>query len=269
MNTYDNKCYICNQEFKTKQNVEKHLKEMRCKSELLKDLVKLNDLIKTLTLSANGIIQSNIALGNNNNNSIKIEININPITKLDLSHIPPSDMKTIIENYDRDSEKLNILLGDYIKNMICDTTHPENNVVKYITRKPPIYTSITEDSEGNTISVIKGLKDTCELLTDPILDSLKNKLKECLKEYRRDEDFDFSLYESAFRELKKELNKTTVKRALKGVLKNDILQNIEMKLKLEKRGVGTSTTRKKSVGKGTVGDTHGTVGDAHVTVGEV
>jgi len=233
----ETKCFICDQEFKTKQNVDKHLKEMRCKSPLLKDLRQLNTIMRILKLNNGGILYSNISLaGNNNNNNIKIEININPITKLDLSHIPPSEMKTIIEKYDNDSQKLNLLLGDYIKNMLCDTNHPENHAVKYVSKRPPTYTAVTEDSDGNTISVIKGLKDTCELLTDPILDRLKQKLRECLRQYKGDEEFDFSLYETAFRELRKELNKTTVKRALKGVLKNDILQNIEMKITTSPKG---------------------------------
>lgn len=68
----------------------------------------------------------------------------------------------------------------------------KNHAVKYVSKRPPTYTAITEDSDGNTISVIKGLKDTCELLTDPILDRLKQKLRECLRQYKGDEDFDFS-----------------------------------------------------------------------------
>jgi hypothetical protein len=142
-------------------------------------------------------------------------------------------MRNIIEKYDDNNQKLNLLLGDYIKNMLCDTQHPENQAVKYITKKPPTYNSTIEDSDGKTVNVIKGLKDTCELLTDPILDQLKLKLKECLQTYKHDSNkFDYSLYEDAFKELKKELNKANVKRALSSVLKNDILQNIEMKFKL-------------------------------------
>ena len=80
--------------------------------------------------------------------------------------------------------------------------------------------------------MIKGLKDTCELLTDPILDQLKVKLREFIKKYKKDTepDFDYTLYENAIVELRKELNKQNVKKALSSVLKNDILNNIEMKL---------------------------------------
>lgn len=229
------KCYLCNNIFTQKHNLDKHLTGKKCKSSLIDNWYELNNMLKELDSLKNGnnIINSPIIVGNNNhNNNIKIEININPITKLDISHIPPSEMKTIIEKYDDNNQKLNLLLGDYIKNMICDTQHPENQAVKYITKKPPTYNSTIEDSDGKTVNVIKGLKDTCELLTDPILDQLKLKLKECLRKYKNANEFDYSLYEDAFRELKKELNKVNVKKALSSVLKNDILQNIEMKFKL-------------------------------------
>lgn len=232
------KCHLCLYEFSQKKNLIQHLNGKKCKSPLINDLVRLNNLLEELDLlknSRHNIINSPIIIGNNNShNNIKIEININPITKLDISHIPPSEMKMIIEKYDEDNKRFNLLIGDYIKNMLCDVDHPENQAVKYITKKPPTYNSIIEDSDGKTVNVIKGLKDTCELLTDPILDQLKIKLKECLQTYKKDSnDFDYSLYEDAFKELKNELNKVNVKKALSSVLKNDILHNIEMKFNLD------------------------------------
>lgn len=232
------KCHLCSHNFSRKYNLENHLNDKRCKSTLMNDWVKVNSLLEELEKlkTQMTVIKSPVIIGNNNNNSnIRIEININPITKLDISHIPPSEMKTIIEKYDEDNKRFNLLIGDYIKNMLCDVDHPENQAVKYITKKPPTYNSRIEDSDGKTVNVIKGLKDTCELLTDPILDQLKIKLKECLQTYKKDSnDFDYSLYEDAFKELKNELNKANVKKALSSVLKNDILHNIEMKFNLER-----------------------------------
>jgi hypothetical protein len=167
---------------------------------------------------------------------MKIEININPITKLNVSYIEPEKMKLLIESYDnsdsKNPDKLNLLLSDYIKDVICDNDHPENHAVKYTKKKPPTYNSLIEDTEGNTVSVIKGLKDTCELLSDPILNQLKTKMKEFINKYKTDDDpnFDYSLYEDAINQLRKELNKDNVKKALSSVLRNDILSNIEMKL---------------------------------------
>jgi hypothetical protein len=145
-------------------------------------------------------------------------------------------MKTLIEQYDdstKNPDKLNLLLSGYIKDVICDQEHPENHAVKYTKKKPPTYNSLVEDTDGNTVSVIKGLKDTCELLSDPILNQLKAKMKEFINKYKNEGDeseFDYSLYEDAINQLRKELNKDNVKKALSSVLRNDILNNIEMKL---------------------------------------
>jgi len=233
------KCNLCKNEFKKKQSLQTHLNDRRCKSDLLDNLYKLHEYIESLKIISCSQNISQSIVGGDNNTYINVKIEINPITKLDISHIEPEKMKNLIEKYDdvqdKNPEKLNLLLTDYIKNVICDNEHPENHAVKYIKKKPPTYNCFIEDTDGNTVTVIKGLKDTCELLTDPILDQLKIKLKECLLKYKNNNstDFDYSLYEDAFKELKKELNKETVKRALKGVLKNDILHNIEMKFKID------------------------------------
>jgi hypothetical protein len=240
-------CYICSNTFAQKKNLTRHLSEKTCKSKLLTDLSELNTLLEELHKFKMHISNSPIIVGNNNNNNIKIEININPVTKLDLAHIKDIELAKLIRGYDNikhknrsdiendDKDNLNVMLSSYIKNMICDTNHPENHAVKYVKKKPPTYNSRIEDSEGNTVNVIKGLKETCEMLSDPILDQLKLKLKECIKKYKPDNDpeFDFGLYDHAFKELKKELKKSTVKKALSSVLQNDILENLEMKFTIE------------------------------------
>ena len=246
-------CNICSSNFTQKHSLNTHLNERRCKSELITDLIKLNqylfeqqsklkeyeniikekeEKIKQLTITGN----NNTVMNSNNDINMKIEININPITKLNIEYIEPEKMKVLIENYDngtsRNPDKLNLLLSDYIKGVICDKEHPENHAVKYTKKKPPTYNSLIEDTEGNTVSVIKGLKDTCELLSDPILNQLKVKMKEFINKYKTEDDpnFDYSLYEDAINQLRKELNKDNVKKALSSVLRNDILNNIEMKL---------------------------------------
>ena len=266
------KCNLCDNNFVQNISLKKHLNEKRCKSlpiyidnyvkfnEIINDKdkiiedqsVKLQEVLEEIEILKTKFKNSNINNVHGNNNKIsninmKIEFNINPITKLDLKHIEHSKLREIIEKYDDQkqiicavdkfsNDKLNMFLSDYIKDMICDSDYPENNAVKYIKKHPPTYNTHIENQDGKTVCVIKGLKDTCELLTDPILDQLKVKLKEFIKKYKGDTepDFDYGLYENAIIELKKELNKNNVKKALKSVLKNDILNNIEMKLTLEK-----------------------------------
>ena len=196
----------------------------------------LHDYIDQLREASN--IKGNVINGNGNaiitnNVNIKIEFNINPITKLETSHITPEYMKTLIEEYDVKPDKVNLLLGGYVKELICDPDHPENHVVKYLKKKTSTFSSTIEDKDGNKIHVIKGLKDTCELLSDPILDTLKKKLKEFLKKYKNNDNFNYAIYEETIKELRNELNKTNVKKSLSSVLQNDILNNIEMKLTLQ------------------------------------
>jgi hypothetical protein len=226
------KCSLCNNEFKKKQSLQIHLNEKRCKSHLLDNLVQLHEFIESLKqINTNQTINNSI-VGGDHNTYINVRIEINPITNLDINHIEPEKMKNLIEKYDdqKNPEKLNLLLSDYIKDVMCDEEHPENHAVKYIKKKPPTYNCLIEDTEGNTVTVIKNLKDTCELLSDPMLNTLKIKLKEFLQKYKQDEDFDYSIYEDAIKQLRKELNKVTVKKALSSVLQNDILNNIQMKL---------------------------------------
>lgn len=245
-------CKLCSNSFSTKSNYNRHInKEEICltKKELYEFIDKKDKLIYQLQNSTVNSINSNnglVGIGGENNTYINVKIEINPITKLQIDHIETDKIKHMIEKIDNDKEiskgmekfnndKVNLLLSDYIKDMICDIKHPENHIVKYIKKKPPTYNSLIEDSDGNTVSVIKSLKDTCELLTDPILDQLKIKLKEFIIKYKKDTepDFDYGLYENAIRELKKELNKQNVKKALSSVLKNDILNNIQMKLSIQ------------------------------------
>ena len=123
--------------------------------------------------------------------------------------------------------KLNYLLSDYIKEIIHNKEHPENHSVKYIKKKPPTFSN-TINHEGEKINVIKNLKDSCELLSEPVLQNLKRKLKECNKAYKNDEDFQ-DMYEDTVRDIYRELNKDSVKKALSTVLQTDILNDIEMK----------------------------------------
>jgi hypothetical protein len=228
-----NICRFCSLSFTRKESLTRHLKENSCSvgrgMTLLDFHNKIDELYKNAGILVNG---NNNRTDVNSHNTFNINIQIQPITKLSLEHISPDKMKQVIETYDTDKSKLNLLLTEYINNVLCDTEHPENHAVKYIKRYPPTFNSIMEDSEGNVITTIKGLKDTCELLSDPVLDVLKLKLSECIKKYKRDEDnYDYPLYEDAIKEIRKELKKDNIKKVLSNFLKNDLINNIEMKLK--------------------------------------
>jgi hypothetical protein len=238
-------CYFCNKTFTRKDNFTRHLKEARCEEAskmtpydfYLKIEEEVQKAQKSTTITGNNNISVSPG-GKCTVTNINVQIQIQPVTKLALEHITPEKMKEVIEQYDSDKSKLNYLLSEYLNNLFCDTQHPENHSVKYIKRYPPLFNSITEDADGKTITVIRGLKDTCELLTDPVLDVLKVKLNECIRKYKRekedpDSDYDYSLYENAIRELQKELRKDKIKQVLANFLKNDLINNIQMKFKID------------------------------------
>lgn len=227
-------CKLCNKTFSEKRSQERHLNEKRCKSPLLDNWYKLHEYIDCLERKSRGETY-NTHLIDENNRYININIEINPITKLDTSYILPTDMIKLVKKYDDNAEYLNLLLIDYINKVICNKEHPENHAVKYVKIKPPRYDCCIEDEYGNTISVINGLKDTCELLSDPILNTLRIKLREFITKYKPDDttEFDYSLYEDAIQQLKVEFNKDTVKKALHSILKYNILDNIQMKLNIK------------------------------------
>lgn len=226
-------CRFCNTNYSRKESLLRHLKDNCCSVGKNMTLIDFHNKIEEFF--KNGIVIN----GNNNkidincNNTFNINIQIQPITKLSLEHITPDKMKEVIETYDTDKTKLNFLLTEYLNGVLCDQDYPENHSIKYIKRYPPTFNSIIEDSDGNIITTIKGLKDTCELLTDPVLDVLKTKLKECIKKYKKDNDsnYDYSLYEDAIKEIRNELKKNNIKKVLSNFLKNDLINNIEMKLK--------------------------------------
>ena len=226
-------CRFCNTNYSRKESLLRHLKDNCCSVGKNMTLIDFHNKIEEFF--KNGIVIN----GNNNkidincNNTFNINIQIQPITKLSLEHITPDKMKEVIETCDTDKTKLNFLLTEYLNGVLCDQDYPENHSIKYIKRYPPTFNSIIEDSDGNIITTIKGLIDTCELLTDPVLDVLKTKLKECIKKYKKDNDsnYDYSLYEDAIKEIRNELKKNNIKKVLSNFLKNDLINNIEMKLK--------------------------------------
>lgn len=221
-------CSFCSKEFSRKDALKKHLIDRSCK--MTNNLFELHE--KLLQVGANLRINGNNNHHINNINiqnveNVNVILNINSINKLTTYHIEPEKMKEFIEKYSYD--KLPLFLSEYIKDIICNKTLPQNHSVKYITKNPPRFNSLVENDNGDKINVIKNLKDSCEVLSQPVLITLKKKLNECLKKYKNDEEFNTDC-DVEIKGIRKELNKECVKRALRSVLQNDILTDIEMKL---------------------------------------
>lgn len=221
-------CKFCNTNYSRKDNLIRHLKGNSCS--VAKTMTHL-DFHNRIEESEKIAIVGNNNTINNNVWNINIAINIQPISKLSLDHITEDKMKKIIDVFDHTPEKLNYLLTNYLNIVLCDKDHPENHSVKYVKKYPPVFNSVVEDKDGNVITVIKSLNDTCELLTDPILDILKMKLKECTKRCKQ-QDLCDDEFDDVIKELRKELKKDNIKKVLNNFLKNDLINNIEMKLSI-------------------------------------
>ena len=154
-------CLFCNKEFRDTPTLNRHLE----RKVFCVDMKLLHSKYENL-LKSNQII-NNDSHNTNCHNTININVSVNPITKLEISHLNVDKIKDYIENY-KNNDKLNLFLADYIKDIICHKDHPENHAVKYIRKYPPTYNSLIE-KDGEVIGVVKGLKETCELLSNPIL----------------------------------------------------------------------------------------------------
>jgi hypothetical protein len=220
----DLKCYFCKNSFQRKFTLDRHLKEDRCESFKKMNALDIHNMLTKNNIKSNiNTYNEKCTINNINNIHIeRIEI-VNHINNLDTTFIEPSKMKEMVDKYNY--PKLNLLLGNYIKDIICNKNQPQNHSVKYVKKNPPTYNSLVQDSDGNLINVVKNLKDSCELLTDPILEILKTKLKQYIKHYKNDDDYDID----TVNDICKELNKDSVRKALGSVLQNDILNDIKMK----------------------------------------
>lgn len=213
-----NICNFCNTQFVQKSHLTRHLRQKRCKSILLNDLTKLNNVINSPIINENNTINE-----------------ILPINNINLFYVKEDTMKRLIETYDKDKSRLAELLSCYIKNIICNQHHPENHCIKYINKRNMIFNIVINEGvniENGNIRQSKTDKYNiiCDVASKYMFKYILKNLKRCLVFYRNDEDFQ-DLYEDTVIQIKQDLDINVVVRALKLCLKNYILQDISMKLK--------------------------------------
>lgn len=232
-------CHFCDNSFSRNEHLIRHLKEDRCKG--FKQLSALDIHYKIEQVKNKISVSDHSVLNSNSYNQFNINIQINPITKLSLDHITTDQMKKVIEGYDKDKNHLHLLLNSYLHTILSDKEHPENQAVKYVKKYPPTFETTIEDENGNIISVIKGLKDSCDLLANPVLDILKTKLNECIKKYKdkNEIDYDYDDCSFAIKDLRRELSRDVVRKTLGKFLQNDVLNNIQLKLSVDMKPIDT------------------------------
>lgn len=206
-------CNLCKTYFTQKVSLTRHLKEKRCKTGLLYDLVKLNNILNTV----------NIELLNINTNKT-----LNTINELDTSYLKINKMKELIDIYDTNKYKLNNLLSEYIKNIICNENYPENHCIKYVDKKMKIF-SIYITENGIKKYIRDNYKQLCYIASEYFYNIIKKQLSKCLKFYKDDNEFE-NLYEDTIIEFKKDLTMDNISKALKTCLHVYILNDKNMKI---------------------------------------
>lgn len=201
-------CIFCNYNYTKKYDLKRHLKK-NCQEF---NLMNAYDVYKLFI----------------NNKKDEIRKKENPILELNTSYISVNEMIELVDKYDDDLSfsNLKFLLLKYINNILCNKEYEENYAIKYIRKKPSMYSIFYAE---NTI-FIKDLKNTCEILCNPILYLLLDKFNEFLYFISLDPLYDLSLYEDTIEKLRILLNRDTIMIVLKNFLKH-ILKNNNMKCK--------------------------------------
>jgi hypothetical protein len=203
-------CNLCNNIFTQKGNLMRHLKEKRCKTGLIYDLVKLNNILKDVK----------IELLNINTN-----VEINTINELNIDYLEIKEMRKLIDIYDTNENILNSLLSEYIKNIICNEKHPENHCIKYVDKKMKIFSFYIIEN-GIKIHIKDNYKYLCNITSEYFYKIIKNQFSKFLEFYKDD----IHLYKDTIIKFKKELNINNISKALKTCLHAYILNDKNMKI---------------------------------------
>ena len=206
-------CNLCKKCFTQKISLIRHLKEKRCKTGLLYDLVKLNNILNMI----------NTELIN-----INTKKTLNAIDELDTSYIKINKMREMINIYDTNKDKLNNLLSEYIKNIICNENYPENHCIKFVDKKMKIF-SLYIIEDGVKKHIRDNYKQLCHIASEYFYKIIKKQLSKCLKFYKDDDEFQ-NLYEDTIIEFEKDLIINNVNKALKICLHAYILNDKNMKI---------------------------------------
>lgn len=246
-------CIFCNKCYNKKTTLDKHLSSNSCKANILNNQLELHNFIMHYSKAINNYKDCKIDK-RITNNIINIKIELQPQSDLNKILNNEESIYNLIEKYDcikklkneeefKNVKDFKFLLSDYLKTNLCDTNKPENNCIKYVSKNPPSYSITKKDIDGEIITVIRGFKDSVDLLSDPVLNALKktlNEFEETIKlqnnkEYETREyisKYDYIMYDTTIKALKNELNKKNVQNALKQFLKHEILNDINMKIKI-------------------------------------
>jgi hypothetical protein len=245
-------CYLCDKTFSQKYNMNKHLRNGVCKQtkspeevsllfsqkdEIIsvheKTIAELTEKLKhsqqVIENNHNSTINSKV-INSHNNNNINIIIQVQPIDKLNMDYIKKEQLQEMFDKLNKDQAgNMDLVLKNYIRSILSDEDHPENHAVKYTKKDPPMFSTLITENDKQK-HVVNDLADTCDLISEPLIEQMLKKIKKSWREFCQDPDFDETMDVNLLDELRSKLKNENVRRILKKYLKSDILEDVKMKI---------------------------------------
>ena len=162
------------------------------------------------------------------------QIKVNPITELNLENNMYNN-RLILDKFDDkkcNENALKELLTEYIRNILCNKSCPENMCITYIKRRPPMFNVIVDN---DSVYNIKSAKEIYQSYPDLFLKIIKKQMKNFTKYFNNQNDetdeilYDINVIEIFKDLLRKENIIDIISHALKNVLNNYILYDKNMK----------------------------------------
>ena len=223
-------CNLCSNTFNQKKNLNKHLDTKRCKSELLTDLVKLNQLLTDLSCQS------------------KNDIVIPCIRDIYLDFVTPEYFKELIvtefndtfyldnssnssnsngsNNLQSDTIKIKHILKTFLKDIVCNKKYPQNQIIKYTQNNDSIQLIFTIDNVYIYKKDLSHISDTCNIIVYNILNKLELLFSNFTHYYKNDDKhFDYGLYQQFITKLQKHINQHYLVKILQNIIYKSILKN--------------------------------------------
>jgi len=234
-------CVFCNKTFSRRDNCLTHINTDKCIKPISKEgifrVIEQKDKeiasLKEELSKAQTIINSPHHINHStvqSHNNYNININFHPINQLNMDHIHKEYLQEMFDKLNKDQAgNMDLVLKRYIANMLSNKDYPDNHAVKYTKKDPPMFSTLVTENETQ-VRVINDLKDTCDLISEPLIEQMLKKIKDSWREMRQDPDFDETMDVNLLEALRDKLKNENVRRILKRYLRSDILENIEMKI---------------------------------------
>ena len=195
-----------------------------------REIKELQDQLSKSQKIINSHVNNHNNVNSHNTNNVNIIIQVQPIEKLNLDYIKKEYLQEMFDKLNKDqSGNMDLVLKNYIRKILSNEDHPENHAVKYTKKDPPMFSTLITENDKQT-HVVNDLTDTCELISEPLIEQMLKKIKKSWREFCQDPEFDETMDVNLLEDLRSKLKNENVRRILKKYLKSDILEDVSMKI---------------------------------------